>query len=100
MTEAELVEKLERLEQTRDHAERHALALEFADNPDPRVFDVLVRLIQRPDLENRRGTLIYCLEAHDCASISALLQHIASTGNFEAAMHADFILEKQRLGRP
>ncbi|WP_018075791.1 hypothetical protein [Novosphingobium nitrogenifigens] len=97
MTDAELIEKLKRFEETCDHAERHSLALELADNSDPRIFNVLVRLIQRPDLENRRGTLIYCLEAHDCASIKALLEDIARTGNFEAGMQAEIILDDQRL---
>ncbi|EGD58027.1 hypothetical protein Y88_0079 [Novosphingobium nitrogenifigens DSM 19370] len=48
-------------------------------------------------MENRRGTLIYCLEAHDCASIKALLEDIARTGNFEAGMQAEIILDDQRL---
>lgn len=97
MTDAKLIEKLKRFEDTEDHAERHSLALELADNPDPRIFDVLVRLIQRPELENRRGTLIYCLEAHDCATITALLENIARTGNFEAGMQAEIILDNQGL---
>ena len=97
MIYAELTEKLKRFEETSDHAERHSLALELADNPDRRIFDVLVRLIQRPDLRDRRGTLIYCLEAHDCASIKGLLENIAKTGNFEAGMQAEIILDNQGL---
>ncbi|WP_157218725.1 hypothetical protein [Flavisphingomonas formosensis] len=97
MTDTELTEKIKRLDETSDHAERHSLALELADNPDPRIFDVLVRLIQRPELENRRGTLLFCLEAHDCASITGLLEGIAKTGNFEAGMQAEIILDNQGL---
>ena len=97
MNEAELIEKLKRIEETTDHAERHSLALELAENPDRRIFDALVRLIQRPDLENRRGTLIYCLEVHDCSSITTLLRNIAKTGNFEAGMQAEVILDNQGL---
>ncbi|WP_395396184.1 hypothetical protein WBP07_23000 (plasmid) [Novosphingobium sp. BL-8A] len=97
MTDAELINKLKHLEETSDHAERHSLALELADNSDRRIFDVLVRLIQRPNLENRCGTLIYCLEAHDCSSITALLEDIAETGNFEAGMQAESILDNQGL---
>jgi len=97
MTDADLTEKIKRLEETSDHAERHSLALELADNPDRRIFEVLVKLIQRPELENRRGTLIYCLESHDCASIAGLLEDIAKTGNFEARMQAEIILDDQGL---
>ena len=97
MIDADLIEKITRLEETSDHAERHSLALELADNPDRRIFEVLVRLIQRPDLENRRGTLIYILEGHDCASITGLLEDIARTGNFEAGIQAEIILDDQGL---
>jgi hypothetical protein len=97
MNEAELAEKLQRLEETDDHAERHSLALELSDTRDPRVFDALVQLIQRPELENRRGTLVYCLENYDCTSVADLLANLAETGNFEVAMQADIILEEQRL---
>ncbi len=97
MDDAEIAEKAKRLEETEDHAERHSLALELADCPDPRVFNALVRLIQRPELEDRRGTLIFCLESHDCSSITSLLVDIATTGNFEASMQAEIILDEQRL---
>jgi len=97
MTDAELTEKIKRLEETSDHAERHSLALDLVDNPDRRIFDVLVRLIQRPELEKRCGTLIFCLETHDCASITGLLKDIAKTGNFEAKMQAEIILDNQGL---
>lgn len=97
MNDAEIAEKAKRLEETEDHAERHSLALELADCADPRVFNALVRLIQRPDLENRRGTLLFCLESHDCSSITSLLSEIASTGNFEASTQAEIILDEQYL---
>ena len=41
--------------------------------------------------------MIYCLEAHDCSSITALLKEIAETGNFEAGMQAEVILDNQGL---
>ena len=97
MDEAELTEKLHRLEATSDHAERHSLALELADTRDSRVFDVLVKLIQKPELENRRGTLVYCLGNYDCLPVADLLKNLAETGNFEVAMGADGILEEQGL---
>jgi CRISPR/Cas system-associated endonuclease Cas1 len=95
--EAELVENLARLEQTNDHIERNKLALDLAETRDPRVFDALLRLIQRKDLENRRGTLVYCLENYDCSSVRDLLAHLAETGNLEVAAGAQLILEEQGL---
>jgi HEAT repeat protein len=95
--EPELVEKLERLEHTDDNSERNSLALDLAGTRDPRVFDALLRLIQRKELENRRGTLVYCLENYDCSSVRDLLADLAETGNFEVAAGAQIILEEQRL---
>jgi hypothetical protein len=97
MDEASFSEKLRRLEETEDHAERHSLALELSDTRDPRVFDTLVKLIQLPELENRRGTLVYCLENYDCSSVAGLLVGLSKTGNFEVAMQADAILQDQGL---
>jgi hypothetical protein len=97
MDEAEFAEKIARLEHTADDAERRSLALDLSETGDDRVYELLVRLIQRPDLENRRGTLIYCLEEFDCSSIVSLLASIAETGKFEAAAHADIILKEQGL---
>ena len=100
MNEADLTEKLQRLETTEDHAERRSLALELSDTGDLRVFDILVRLIQRPELENRRGTLVYCLDSYDCSSVADLLAQLTETGNFEVATQAAIILDEQALRRP
>ncbi len=97
MNEAEVADKLQRLEQTDDHAERHSLALELSDTRDPRVFDTLVRLIQRPELENRRGTLVYCLGNYNCSTVADLLVKLADTGNAEVVMGANGILQEQGL---
>lgn len=97
MDDEELTEKLRRLEATADHAERHTLALELSDTADQRVFDVLVKLIQHPDLENRRGTLVFCLGTYDCSPITNMLVGLADNGNFEVAMGASGILAEQRL---
>ena len=97
MNEAEIDEKLQQLELTSNHSERNSLALDLSDTRDPRVFGALVRLIQRPDLVNRRGTLVYCLENFDCSSVADLLERLVKTGNFEVAAQADIILEEQSL---
>jgi hypothetical protein len=95
--EAELATKLQRLEATGDAIERNRLALDLAETRDRRVFDCLVGLIQRPELANQRGTLIYCLEDFDCSSVADLLAKLAETGNFEVAIQAEIILDKQVL---
>ena len=97
MDEPQLTEKFLRLEATGDHAERHSLALELADTRDPRVFDVLVNLIQKPELANWRGTLVYCLGNYDCSPITDLLKKLADNGNAEVEMGAEGILQEQAL---
>jgi len=95
--EAELKTKLQRLEATDDAIERNRLALDLAETGDSRLFDCLIRPIQRPELENQRGTLVYCLEDYDCSSVAILLAKLVETGNFEVASHAEIILDKQTL---
>ncbi|WP_066272520.1 hypothetical protein [Blastomonas sp. CCH3-E3] len=97
MNEAEILEKLHRLEVTDSHLERNSLALELSDTRDSRVFQRLVELIRRPELVNNRGTLVYCLENYDCSSIVDLLVELAETGNFEVSAGAETILDEQRL---
>jgi hypothetical protein len=97
MNEDEISEKLQRLETTDSHQERNSLALALADTIDPRVFKSLVRLIQRPELVNNRGTLLYCLENYDCSSITDLLVGLVKTGNFEVSAEAAIILDDQGL---
>jgi hypothetical protein len=95
MDDTGFARKLQRLEETDDAIERNSLALELTDTRDPRVFDSLIRLIQRPGLESHRGTLVYCLENYDCSSVYKLLEELAETGNFEVAMQAEIILQEQ-----
>lgn len=97
MNDREAAAKLQRLQSTDDHAERNALAVELSDARDPRLFDLLVALIKKPELENNRGTLLYCLEKYDCKPITGLLLQLSKTGNFEVRTEADIILDEQGL---
>lgn len=97
MNEAALTAKLQRLEATDDAVERNSLAMDLSAGRYPRVFHAIVMLIQRPELANRRGTLVYCLENFDCSSVTNLLLDLAETGNFEVASQAQIILEEQAL---
>ncbi|WP_156454279.1 MULTISPECIES: hypothetical protein [unclassified Sphingomonas] len=97
MNETEILEKLRRLEVTDSHLERYSLALKLSDTKDKRVFQPLVELIQRPELVNNRGTLVYCLQNYDCSTIVDLLVELAEFGNFEVSAGAEIILDEQRL---
>ncbi len=97
MTEAELLEKLGRLETTTDHAERHDLALELSDTGDERVFPVLLRLVQLPQLKGWRGTLVFCLGSFDCAGIADFLQTLVENDDGEVSWTASGILREQGL---
>ncbi|MCJ2177370.1 hypothetical protein [Novosphingobium album (ex Hu et al. 2023)] len=97
MNEAEILKKLHRLEVTDSHLERNSLALELSDTKEPRLFRHLVELIQRPELVNNRGMLVYCLKNYDCSSIVDLLVELAESGNFEVSAGAEIILNEQRL---
>ena len=97
MDERDISEKLQRLENTGDAGERNELAMHLAETGDMRVFDALLRLIQRPELENNRGTLVYSLEGYDCSSIVDVLANLVATGNFEVAAHAGIILEQTSI---
>ncbi|MES2302515.1 MAG: hypothetical protein V4521_10670 [Pseudomonadota bacterium] len=97
MIEAEFVEKLERLETTSNHAERHTLALELSDTGDQRVLSSLVRLVQLPHLQKWRGTLVFCLGSFDCSGIVDLLVTLVENDDGEASWTASGILKEQRL---
>jgi hypothetical protein len=97
MTEAELLEKLGRFETTSDHAERHALALELSDTGDQRVFSALLRLVQLPQLQNWRGTLVFCLGNFDCSGIADFLEDLVENDDGEVSWTASGILREQRL---
>lgn len=51
MNRAELTEKLQRLENSADGAERHSLALELSDTRDRTIFETVLRLSRRDGLE-------------------------------------------------
>lgn len=78
---------------TEDHSVRNAVALDLAETSDPRVKEALISLIQRPMLENYRGTLVYALENFKCSDLAPLLLELVQTANFEVAAHAGIIIE-------
>ncbi|MBO9558442.1 MAG: hypothetical protein J7515_07630 [Caulobacter sp.] len=76
------------LENAKDGATRNALALHLAEAKCDGVDEVLVRLIQRPELANNRGTLVHALRYLNCAPHLALLTDLVVTGSFEVAHEA------------
>lgn len=80
--------ELQSLDSASDGATRNALALRLAEAKVAGVDEVLVRLIQRPDLAHNRGTLVHALRHYDCAPHLALLADLVAAGGFEVAHEA------------
>lgn len=70
------------------------MALVLADSKDERVPDALIRMIQRPDLKNRRGTLVYALGSFDCSRHFDVLVQLIVDGNFEVSHEALYRIEE------
>jgi hypothetical protein len=79
---------LARLRAETDSNARNAMALNLAESHDPRVLAVLLELIERPELANQRGTLVYCLHQFDVAGHLVLLTQLVLGGNWEVAHEA------------
>jgi len=84
---------LDRLKTTQSGAERNALALQLADSARPEVKHALIDLIDRPELENERGTLVHCLGRYDCSDRLSWLVALVCRGNWEVAHEAMDILQ-------
>ncbi len=84
---------LRTLETTTDDAQRNSLALSLAEQKTPGLDAVLVRLIQRPELADKRGTLVHALGYLDCSDHVGLLVGLVLTGGFEVAHEALQALE-------
>ena len=76
------------LENAVDGATRNALALHLSEAKVVGVGEVLVRLIERSDLANNRGTLVHALRHYDCAPYLPLLVDLVTTAGFEVAHEA------------
>ena len=88
-----VADDLRTLETTADDAQRNSLALSLAEQKTPGLGAVLVRLIQRPDLADKRGTLVHALGYLDCSNHVGLLIGLVLTGDFEVANEALQALE-------
>lgn len=87
------LEQLEALEALEDHVARNDLALELGDARTPGLAEVLVRLIQRPDLRDHRGTLVHVLGFYDCTDHLPLLASLVARGGWEVAHEAFEIVD-------
>ena len=87
-----IAREIDRLEGCSDPAERNSLALALAESHDERVRDALIRLIERPELVNERGTLVYALSGFDLSQHIHLLVRLIVAGNFEVAHEAFYRL--------
>lgn len=93
MTSEQIQSALRTLEATDDAKLRNELALQLADARVDAASDVLARLIQRPELKNNRGTLVYALGHLNCAPYAAMLITLVLEGDFEVAHEALYALE-------
>lgn len=84
---------LRRLETIPDAETRNALAMRLAQAGTPGLDAVLVRLIQRPDLADKRAPLIHALSFVDCSDHVALLIELVASGGRESAHEALQALE-------
>lgn len=78
-------ESIRLLESVSDASIRNTLALELAESKDPEVLKILIELINRPDLRDSRGTLVYCLKFYDPEPHFNLLMELVTDGNWEVA---------------
>jgi hypothetical protein len=87
-----LDEQLQRLKSTTHSIERNALAITAAETGDPSVKDVLIELIDRPELSQQRATLVNCVGRFDCSPEFLWLVNLVCQGNWEVAHEAFDIL--------
>lgn len=87
-----LTELLEKLRNVDDPVERNALAISATETGDPVVLDVLIELIDRPDLVDQRATLLNCAGRFDCSNRFLWLANLVCRGNWEVAHEAYDIL--------
>ena len=80
-----------KLKNEKDDSERNSLALDLAELRDHRILLALIELIEREDLVNSRGTLVYCLNNFDVSDYFILLVRLIVSGNWEVA-HESFDL--------
>ena len=80
-----------KLKNEKDDSERNSLALDLAELRDHRILLALIELIEREDLVNSRGTLVYCLNNFDVSDYFILLVRLIVSGNWEVA-HESFEL--------
>ncbi|KAF0812712.1 hypothetical protein IGB42_03004 [Andreprevotia sp. IGB-42] len=79
--------------QATDHPSRNALAIKLAESGVPEVLPVLLALIERPDLQHHRGTLVHCLGYFDCRPHFSKLVDLVIAGNWETAHEAFGVLQ-------
>ena len=85
--------ELKTLETLADGAARNALALRLAEARTPGLPEVLLRLIDRPDLRANRGTLIHSLGHYDCSQYLNFLLDLVISGGLEVAGEAFEIID-------
>ncbi len=90
------IEKLiQRLETTTDNAHRNTIAIVFRDLRCDKSINPLIKLINKPELKNCRGTLIYALEKLNVADRLDGFIDLLIYGNYEVKYNTYTLFEKQ-----
>ncbi|OYX05948.1 MAG: hypothetical protein B7Z12_02095 [Caulobacter vibrioides] len=84
---------LRQLETIADADQRNALALRLAQAGTPGLDAVLAKLIQRPDLADKRAPLVHAMSFVDCSNHVALLVELVASGGSPVAHEALQALE-------
>ena len=88
-------ELIQRLETTTDTAHRNTIAIVFRDLRSDKAINSLIKLINKPELKNCRGTLIYALEKLNVADRLDDFIDLLADGNYEVKCNTYTLFEKQ-----
>ena len=88
-------ELIQRLETTTDNSHRNTIAIVFRDLRCNKAINSLIKLINKPELKNCRGTLIYALEKLNVADRLDDFIDLLADGNYEVKCNTYTLFEKQ-----
>ena len=71
----------------------NASALALSDIGDNKAVEPLISLLRHPKTLGNRGTILYALEAFDCAEYSELIVELLFSDNFEVSRQSFILLE-------
>ena len=85
---SKILDEIARMERSIDPIERNRIAIDLSETKDHRFKDAIVRLLNKPELESERATLVHSLSGFDNGDIIGLLVKLVISGNWEVAQEA------------